>query len=484
MTPVFAEGMLAPDRLQSVVKVFTVSDAPDYEQPWQTHGPVHMSGSGVIVDTPRGPRVLTNAHCVEHHVFVQVRRYGQSRKIEAEVEALGHDSDLALLSVKDSSFFNGVAPLEIARLPRLGDPVSVLGYPIGGERLSMTQGIVSRIDLVNYAQSQRNLLAIQVDAAINSGNSGGPVLAGDKLVGIAFQTLEEGEGIGFMIASPVISHFLKDVASGTHTGFPDLGAVFQPLESLAHREVLGLPADGGGILVMRTAFGGSTADVLKPGDVLLGINGERVYADGTVPLREGELVGFEYIVSQHQVGETVELEVLRNGETGKGEILNLEVTLKAPRYLVADNRSHVRPNYFVFGGLLFTALTRNYLRTWTPPWYQNAPRDLMVMYEQGLPTKERQEPVVLQKVLADRVNLGYHELDSVLIAKVDGEPVTCLADLVRLVENGTELGGKKSHVSFETAHGGQIVVDRKQAKKDAKDMLKRFGVPVDRFLNP
>src|SRR5262245_22396228 len=134
--------------LRSVVKVMSGSDPPDYEQPWQSQGPSNCFGSGAIIETTRGLRVLTNAHCVADHVFIEVRRYGKSQKFVAEVEALGHECDLALLRIDDESFFQGVQAIPIGELPDLSDRVSVCGYPIGGERLSITEGIVSRIDLV------------------------------------------------------------------------------------------------------------------------------------------------------------------------------------------------------------------------------------------------------------------------------------------------------------------------------------------------
>ena len=176
--------------LRSVVKVMCVSDSPDYDQPWQSHGPVSHSGSGAIIDTRLGLRVLTNAHCVSNHMFVEVRRYGKAQKYEAEVVAMGHECDLALLAIDDASFFEGTTPIAVGDLPRLGQRVSVCGYPIGGERMSISQGIVSRIELVSYAQSNRSLFAVQIDSAKNSGNRGGPVIKNSKRAGVAFQSHE------------------------------------------------------------------------------------------------------------------------------------------------------------------------------------------------------------------------------------------------------------------------------------------------------
>ena len=161
-------GGLMRSILKSVVKVITTSDAPDYDQPWQTEGPDGSVGSGVIVMTARGPRVLTNAHVVQNQVFIEVRRYGKSRKFEAVVEGVGHVCDLALLKVEDPSFASPGLALPIGDLPLMGDRVAALGFPVGGDRLSITEGIVSRIEMYPYAHSQRVLLAVQATAADRS----------------------------------------------------------------------------------------------------------------------------------------------------------------------------------------------------------------------------------------------------------------------------------------------------------------------------
>jgi S1-C subfamily serine protease len=241
-------------QLQSVVKVLTVSDSPDYEQPWQSHGPSSSTGSGAVIRTSRGLRVITNAHVVMNRVFVELRRFGSSRKFVAEVEGVSHECDLALLKVESPTFFDDAPPVRFGTLPALGDAVTVCGYPIGGDRLSLTQGVVSRLEVSAYAHSQRPLLAVQIDAAVNSGNSGGPVFKGDKLVGIAFQSLDETQNIAYAISLPVIEHFLADLDAGRDAVFPSLGVIWQRLESDSHRRSLGLRGKEGGVLVASVAF--------------------------------------------------------------------------------------------------------------------------------------------------------------------------------------------------------------------------------------
>ncbi len=461
--------------LSAVVRVLTVSDEPDYEQPWQTRGPSLSSGSGAIVSTRRGLRILTNAHVVQNQVFLEVIRHGQSRKFQARVEGVGHECDLALLVVDDPEFFRGARPIVIARnLPPLSSPVKVLGYPIGGERLSVTQGVLSRIEMTPYAQSQRRLLAAQIDAAINSGNSGGPVVRDGRLVGVAFQALDDAENIGYMIAAPVVRHFLTDLDNGTFDGFPDLGIFTQNLEGRAHRQALGLtPSEPGGVLVLDVAYESSAWGKLEPGDVLLAVDGVPVAADGTVPFEHGSRIDFSYVVARRHVGKSVSLRVWRDRRAR-----TLRVKLEPPRFLVQEDRYDVRPTYYLFGGLLFVPLTRDYLKTWGHNWWSNAPHGLMDRYERGLRRPERREVVVLQKVLADEANQGLHDLESLEITHVLGHPVRDLRHLIEVVESTRE-----PYVFFRAADRSEIAMDRKLAVARTSAILERFGVPYDRSVD-
>lgn len=118
-----------------------------------------------------------------------------------------------MLTVEDDSFWEGVHPVRFGQLPQLQDGVTVVGYPIGGDTMSVTSGVVSRIEVTSYVHGAAELLGIQIDAAINSGNSGGPAFNSvGECVGIAFQSLkhEDAENIGYIIPTPVIEHFIRD----------------------------------------------------------------------------------------------------------------------------------------------------------------------------------------------------------------------------------------------------------------------------------
>ena len=457
--------------IQSVVKIHAISNPPEYDQPWQTKGPVASTGSGVVIETPRGLRVLTNAHVTEYAAFLEVRRHGSPDKFVATVEGIGHDCDLALLAVEDEVFFEAVEPIELGDLPHLSDKVSACGFPIGGEHLSVTQGVVSRIELAHYVQSQRLLLAVQIDAAINSGNSGGPVLQDGRLAGVAFQALDEGQNIGYMIALPVVRHFLADLDAGRDSRFPDLGVWAQKLESQSHRRFLGLDSKRTGVLVTRVVYGSSAWGTLEPGDVLLAAGGHDIAADGTVLQAEGEQrLHFSHVFSSRHVGERVSLRIWRNGEEHDRE-LELRPSASLVREVPADRS----PSYFVYGGLVFVPLTRDYLRSWGEDWWNRAPHQLLAVYEEQIATPERQEVVVLQKVLPDRCNQGYHEFEQLILRSVNGKEPANLAEVVELCDRATG-----AHIEFEGIAGVRVVLDRALVAERHDEVLERFGAKPDR----
>jgi S1-C subfamily serine protease len=182
-----------PEHHDAVVRIYATSQRPNYTSPWQSDSPDHGTGSGVVI----GPgQVLTGAHVVADGTFLQVQKVEDPDKMVARVAAINHDADLALLEVDDPRLMEGVEPEALGDMPRLRDRVSVVGFPVGGEEISITEGVVSRIEVQRYSHSERSLLAVTVDAAINEGNSGGPVYRDGKVVGIAFQTLRDAENIG------------------------------------------------------------------------------------------------------------------------------------------------------------------------------------------------------------------------------------------------------------------------------------------------
>ncbi|MGD8763886.1 MAG: serine protease [Desulfobacteraceae bacterium] len=470
----FSLSSLALDRADvkdSVVKIYAVQNQPDFDIPWNLTAPKAVSGSGCVI---RGNRILTNAHVVSDHTFIEVRLHGQPKKHQARVVAISHEADLALLTVDELSFFKNTRPLEIGKLPEVEQEVIVYGFPTGGDSMSTTKGVISRIEHQRYTHSQIDLLAAQLDAAINPGNSGGPVMKGDHIVGVVMQIRKESENIGYMVPVPVIEHFLTDLEDGRYDGIPEDGIFFQSMENESLRIKYGLKDDQSGVLVVSVTPGSPASGEIFPGDVLLKIDGHRVADDGTVEFRPRERTGCNYYTQKHQIGEKISMTVLRKGRV-KTVSFALDSAWGKSR-LVPRLQYDVRPIYFVYGGLVFCPLTLNYILSWGENWSEDAPFNLIYYYVHEQPTYKDEEVVIITRILPSEINRGYENLVDERIVEVNGEDIRNLRHLISVIDETSA----DPFVVFTSETGEQIVLDRAAVQTQQALILKTYQIVADR----
>lgn len=448
----------------SVVRVFATVQAPDYESPWQTQAPSSSTGSGVVIAPGQ---ILTGAHVVANATFLQVQKVSDPDKAIARVVAICHAVDLALLEVEDKGFLSGVEAAELGGLPNLRDPVSVVGYPVGGDEVSVTEGVVSRIELQRYRHSRRRFLAITVDAAINSGNSGGPAFQGDKVVGIAFQTLEDAENIGELVPSSLIRVFLESSARGRGMQPPTLGARLQPLDNPGLRQHLGLGSGESGALVTAVSYRGSAWGHLLPRDVLLEVGGHAVANNGTVRYDSRFRVWLGVLFAERAAGDTLPLRVLRDGRH-----LELTLTLAPDRPLVPPWQYDRAPSYLVYAGLVFQPLSLDYIATWND-WWDKAPAAFLHLLATGMRTEDRQEVVVLANVLSDEINVGFRRYRDDCVDTLAGRPIGSLKQFAQ------GLRAASGPVEIRMAGGQLLVVDGKQVAAADARIAERYQVTAN-----
>ena len=467
----------APDAAisNSIVKIYTVRSNFDYRNPWQMSGQSSGTGSGCIID---GNKILTNAHVVRNSTLLQVRKAGEAKRYTARVYSIAHVSDLAILEVDDQSFFENSEPLKIGALPNIRDKVAVYGFPTGGDQMSITEGVVSRIEHTNYAHSSAYLLTCQIDAAINPGNSGGPVIFNNKIVGVAFQGITSAQNIGFMIPAPIVNHFLTDINknNGIYRGFPELGIRFQSMENPDVREKFQMKSNQSGVRVMGINYGSDAMDIININDVMLSVDNIEIENDGSVEFRTGERTALIYAVQRKFIGDVIFVKVLRDGE-----ILNLEVKLTVPMNsarLVPHEQYEVSPAYFIAGGLVFSPLTKNYLLTWGSSFSSSAPPRLVDYYYNGLRAEERKEIILITRVLADEINHGYHDFRNVVIAKINDNTISAMKDVVSAFKKNNGI----YHI-IESDAGNQIILRKDQVDDYSGRILQTYRIGADRSEN-
>jgi len=418
----------------SVVKIFSTARYPDPYQPWTKQSPEEITGSGVVIE---GRRILTNAHVVDYANQVQIQANQAGDKISATVEFIAPGIDLAVLKLDDEKFFDTHPPLARAKkLPGIKDSVMTYGYPEGGNSLSITKGIVSRVEFTPYNFPVFGL-RIQIDAAINPGNSGGPTVVGDTMIGLTFSRLSEADNIGYIIPSEEIDLFLQDIADGHYDGKPEMHDTLQTLENPALRAFLKLPADVEGIVVHKP-YKDDAAYPLKQWDVITKIGDTPVDDEGMIKLGDDLRVHFEYLVQHIATNGTVPLTVVRAGSEKK---ISLPVTADFPRLIPGLDSAY--PSYFIYGPLVFSAATDEYLGSLLRTKYGTTVAARLSAEGNPLITRMSDPPafpgeglvVIASPFFPHKLAQGYSTPRTEVVKTINGIPVKNLNHLVEILRD-------------------------------------------------
>lgn len=450
------------DPVNAVVKLEVETAKPDIRRPWIicNEGCV---GSGVVIGDGR---ILTCAHCVVDASYIRVRKQNEDMLYHAEVLFVDNDADLALVKVDDPKFMVDVTPLEIGDTPRVQDDVLAVGYPMGGEDISYTRGIVSRAEDIMYSHGWMKLLGIQVDAAINPGNSGGPVLdvKNGKIAGIAFQGEEKGEALGYIIPSDIIRHFLQDIKDGKVDGFSDYLFSWDKLESPPKRRYCKM-GDGLTGVFVDDVDSGLGSDSVRTNDVILEVDGRKVSNNGRIRLESGVARSLFYPIYMRQIGEKIRVKVLRDGVIQETTVVAGKKDLRSRKWLYDK-----KPDYFLYGGFVFTTVSFDYLSEVKPSFHDNPLQDKEFKDD---------EPVVISFCFADKGIEGYIECGESLVRNVNGEKVRNLRHLVELVDKCRD-GFVRFDIDSDTEWNRTIVVDANEMRETTARVMKRHQIPSDR----
>jgi len=457
-----------PEIRESVVKVSATMRLPDLIHPWSKQSPRDASGTGVIID---GKRILTNAHVVLYSNQLYVESHDSSDKLSATIESISTGMDLAVLKLEDESFFEKHPPLaRSTSLPEVKDSVLVYGFPQGGSSLSVTKGIVSRIEFTPYNEQAAGI-RIQVDAPINPGNSGGPALVGDKMIGLIFSKLNRSENIGYIIPSEEIDLFLKDVEDGKYDGKPAMHDVLQTLENDALRGKLGLDRKAAGMVVHRPDRPDDASYPLKEWDLITKIGDHDVDNVGMVTLSDNLRVRFQYLIQKLAKEDKVPLSVIREG---KPISVDLPVSPKHP--MLVEPLRGTYPRYFVLGPLVFSPVTTEILSG-----LGDRSAMLLSVIASPLVTRRGDQPdfegeelvVVSAPMFPHRTSKGYSNPFMKVIKEINGTRVRNLNHLVELIRDAS---GQYLTISFDDRASETIVFNREEVLKATDEILSDNGL--------
>ena len=283
------------------------------------------AGSGFII--AKDGYVITNAHVVSGAEKITVQ-FSDEAEEDATLVGIDESSDLAVLKTDLKEHDAGILALADSKHAQVGQTVYAIGNPLGYDR-SMSRGIISALNRVINAPNGIEIRGvIQTDAAVNQGNSGGPLLtaAGD-VIGVTSQIATTGAGnigIAFAIPSSIVNRVYKEIRETGKTSRPWLGIRGSTLDEAVAKE-LGLKADSGAIVVAVIEPGPAHDAGLKEADRQTLVDGDyrEVGGDIITKINNAEISSMEDLVNevnQYSAGDKITLTILRDGKIKEMEV--------------------------------------------------------------------------------------------------------------------------------------------------------------------
>jgi hypothetical protein len=298
----------------------------------------------------------------------------------------------------------------------------------------VTQGIVSRIEYTDYYY-QVSGLRIQVDAALNFGNSGGPAVSDGKLVGLVFSLIQNAQSIGYLIPVEEIQLFLTDIADGKYDGKPQLYDSIQTVENDALRQKLRLPAGVNGVMVTEP-YRQDANYPLKEWDVITRIGDTPIDSEGKVAVRYDLRLSALYLVQKLAKNGYIDVTIFRDGK-----LIPMTIPVQSRRELVMPYLLNASPRYFILGPLVFSQVTQDYVERATaqrplPASQQNSP---LITRRYDKPRFDGEELVIVASpMFPDRITKGYDDPERFVLSEINGHRVTSLRDLVQFLHDDRE----------------------------------------------
>lgn len=454
----------------SVVKIYSSVRAPNPMLPWAPGRPAETTGTGVVID---GERILTCGHVVAYASEVLIESSQLRRRVPARVVSIARDMDIAVLAVDEPGFFENHAPVKFHEgLPSARDQVTVYGYPKGGDTLSISQGVVSRIEFESFYYGAKGF-RIQIDAAVNPGNSGGPALINDEMVGIVFSQIREGENIGYLIASEEIKLVLEDVADGVYDGKARLRIDWGTTEYDALRAWLGLPDDVSGAIVVGP-HPVSPGFPVRENDVIVAVESYDVDDRGMVRLEGGMPIGLEAVVQRLQHEDSIGLTLWRDGD-----LLEVSVPLESEDHrLIPFEDGMSEPSYIIYGPLVLSPVD-GYLASMLER--SDRMRDLLLHIQSPVISRRNdfqrwpgeELVMVVCPPLKHEASRGMPPSYAHIVTRVNGVQISSFPHLVEALR---DLDGEFAVFGFDEHWTGKMIVRASDVDTVTDEILRDNGI--------
>jgi S1-C subfamily serine protease len=459
-----------------VVRVNVAAQAPNFMQPWRKNPRTIRQGLGVVL---MDGRILVTAELVADHIDVELEKPDTALKAAAQVEVVDYDANLALLAAPSADFLQSIPGARLDESVSVGDRVEVMQLEPNGRAVT-TPATVTTIEVGPYPVDENAFLVFKLSVPLQSRENSFtiPALKDGRLVGLVMR-YSPATQTADLVPAPVIAHFLRAAAKQPYAGFPRAGLTFSDTRDPQLRRFANLPDGTGGAYVTKV-LPGSPADTagVKAGDVLLAVDGRAIDQDGNYEdERFGKISLAHYVSTALQAGQEIPIVVWRDGAemTLEGTLAPRERSRMISQPYIFDRE----PDYVVVGGIVFSELSRQFLREFGRGWQEDAPLKLLYLdrFQSELPP-DRGRIVFISSVLSSPNNIGYEGLGFEVVEEINGKPIRSLADVAAAVDNPE---GPYHRIRL-AEDPGLLVLDVEGSKADEERIKQQYGLESLRRL--
>lgn len=475
-----APSLPVPRRLEdSVVRVLVSKKSVDYNAPWQFEEVEQQMHLGVVVE---GNRILTTAYAVADAAFIELSKFGSTRKTELRPLFVDYEVNLALLKPVTSDQLEKLRPAPIGDDLAINDKVDIYKARDAYQLMRM-QASLQEVGIYAAVTSLYNLAAYLLKVQQSGLGWSEPVFDGNRLAAIA-----SGQDANYVYAIPasIIRHFIEDSADNDYKGFPAMGVALAPLVSPDVRKLLKAEKYDHGVRVSEVSQGSAFTGVLQENDIILEVDGVQISELGFYDHPKWGKIHLRYLLNKHSAGDKLKLKILRDGKE-----MALEGALTrfdSNRYPVLINRYGEPEPHLIVGGFVFQELTRPYLKQWGREWEELAPMDLMYtyMFENKPEADASRRFIFVNRVLADEFNRGLNDIKLQVVDEVNGLKVTSMASLAEALKKPVTRHGKQFVRIKFVREGGEAILAMDGLAAAHKRMAQTYEIttPASFFTPP
>lgn len=504
----------------SVVQITTYSGNYNLGEPYKSPDIKSSRGSGFII-TKQG-HVLTNAHVVDAAITVTFRsEVSGNEDLKIDVISICHHKDVALLKIPDELLtkIEPFTPFEFAD-DHLAEPTSsvlTMGFPLGKEKIKFTTGVISGYETPDSEEGTTNQSYIQIDAAINKGNSGGPLTNSQgKVLGINAAGYLEAQNVGFAIPSRVVLSILRDMFNHQNNNFtnklttaPRLGVILQQV-TVDHFIARGIDnEDQQTGLRVKEIIPGTPLKGIREGDIIKTIKYSDPFKDKNAfkidgyfndqCLRCNEKPDTIIHISRHgniklmDLRTNKELIFTKDRKVSLPEVLdtipsNTPITLEILRNdknISLDNLPFKNEElqgiyrlyppfspqeYVIFGGCVWVPLSTNILNIIGTSKYLC----------EFIPFKNRNMPRIMLSQIFPKTDIEQTKAFEIseVITKINGLIINTLADFRMVILSAYQ---ENTYIIIETNSGNEITLDPEKVNDQDRYVHESFSIKPDEF---